>query len=469
MLGGCIKPDYVEQYIETPEHWRMDAYEGSTLCNAQWWKQFEDPVLDELVFVALNNNQDLQLAIYRVLEYYAKFKVVQSELFPFLNGTGGYNRTQLSIALPTAGQVIPSGPNTGFIRRFNDYNGLLNLNWELDFWGQIQNASAAAYADMLSQVEARRAVVVTVVKSVVNGYILLRQLDAQLEVSRQTVASRLESYNLAKDRFHLGETSMLEVIQAEAEMETAIIREIEYERQIPQAENHLSILLGQNPRDIIRGKALNTFTYPFAIPAGLPSDLLRRRPDIVQAEQKLRSANASVAEARTLFFPQFTLTGFYGQESARLRDFLHFPANTWQYGLNFVQPIFNAGQIYYTVQEALAVRDEALFFYKQTILNAFKEVEDSLIATQTNQQLVKEHEKQVEILYVYLRLAKLRYSEGETDYLNVLDAERQLFDTQLQLVQSQADNFNAVVDLYSALGGGWVDDADTAALQKFCE
>lgn len=461
LMFGCIKPNYVPQYVNVPDSWRLPADEASTLCNFRWWEQFNDPVLNDLIWAALQNNLDLKIAISRVFEYYARLGVTEAALYPAIYGNASYSRNELSIAFP---QTIPGSP-----RIFNLYEASLNLTWELDFWGRVRSASEASYAELLSQVEARRAVVVSVVAAVADAYITLRGLDGQLEVSRKTLKSRQDSLELAKDRFQLGETSELEVAQAEAELEIAAIRVLDFELAIPLQENLLSVLIGENPHEIIRGRPLNQFFYPPTIPAGMPSDLLIRRPDIVEAEYQLISINARVAEARALFFPQITLTGMYGSESILLRTFLKSPAEMWQYGISAVQTIFDAGRIWYQVEEVKAVRDEALYHYRQVILTAFQQVDDALVKCEMNQKLVKEHEQQVKVLELYVHLATLRYLEGEVDYLNVLDAERSLFAAQLNYVQSQVDNFNSVVLLYKVLGGGWVDDADAFAISTCCD
>jgi outer membrane protein, multidrug efflux system len=462
-MAGCLKPIYdPAPTINVPDNWRMNVDESSTLCNLSWWEQFHDPVLNEMILTALKNNQDLQVAINRVIEFYDILKVVSSQLFPFVTGNASYNRYETSLAVPTA---LPPA-----FRRFNVYEGFVNLSWELDFWGRVRSAADAAYSDYLSEVEARRAVVITVVSSVANAYIALRGLDAQLEVSKKTLDSRLYSLKLAKDRFMLGETSELEVVQAAAELEIAALTVIQLERDIPIQENLLSVLLGEFPHNIERGSQIAMFQYPVDIPMGLPVDLLIQRPDIMEAEDKLLAANERVSEARALFFPQFTLTGMFGNESSELHKFLTSPAEMWQYGVAAVQTLFDAGRIYYTYQGSKAVREEAYFSYYRTILNALADVENALVAYSKDRELVVEHERQVTILNRYLQLATLRYNEGEVDYLNVLDAERTLFDAQLSLVQAQVDSFQAVVQLYSALGGGWVEEADDYALDNVaCE
>ncbi|MBA3722255.1 MAG: efflux transporter outer membrane subunit [Parachlamydiaceae bacterium] len=457
LLTGCFRPHYEPPYVNTPVEWRLETDEASTLCNLRWWEQFQDPALNEYILIALRNNQDLKIAIYRVFEYYARLGVVKSDQYPNVTGTASYNRIKSSIAVPTG---LPIGIN----RINNDFQAFLNLNWQLDIWGKIYSETEAANAEYLNQIEVRRGVVQTIVTSVANAYIRLRQLDSQLNVSKRTVESRIESLNLAVIRFQLGETSELEVKQAESELEVAVIAAIEFEREIPIQENLLSILMGDNPHAIARGRSIEAFQYPFNIPAGIPSDLLLRRPDIIGAEDLLIAANARITVARALFFPQFNLTGLYGSESDKLHLLLTSPAEMWRYGASAVQTIFDANRTSYLLKIAQSQTDEAVHNYKQTILNAFREVDDALISYKKNRELVLEHEKQVNVLSDYLHLAQLRYQEGEIDYLNVLDAERSLFNAQLDLVQAQSESFIAVVQLYGALGGGWIIDADDFAL-----
>lgn len=475
LLTSCFRPHYIRQPLDIPQEWRLDTNEGSTLSNLNWWKQFQDPVLNRLIITALKNNEDLQVAMYRVREFLAQLGIVSADLYPGITGNASYMRLKFSSDRPhSADRLSESKHNkskraTKLLREFppvNEYKAFLNLNWALDFWSRYYSASEAAYEEYLGTIQARRSVVITVVTSVAMTYINLRNLDAQLKISKQTLESRYESLKLAQDRFELGETSSLEVIQAQAEIEIAALRVIEFERAIPIAEDQLSVLLGENPQWIERGSSIQEFQYPVTIPAGLPSDLLTRRPDIVKAEDTLKAANARVTEARALLFPQFNLTAMYGSESFQLKTFLTSPAEMWEYGVSAVQTIFDAGRIFYGIEEASAIREEALANYRQTILIAFQEVNDALIQVRKNRELVTEHQVQVKILKEYLRLATLRYNEGEVDYLNVLDAERTLFTAQLNLAQSEADSFTAIVKLYGALGGGWVDETDAIAISN---
>lgn len=470
MLSSCFGPHYEKQYVDIPCDWRFSIDDGDTLCNARWWEELNDPVLNDLIIIALKNNQDIHVAIARVYEYYARLGVTNANMYPFINGNASFTRAQSSLATPFGGLdevAIPGFPSIPRIT--NTFLANFSLAWQLDFWGQLASATEASYAEYLGSIEARRSVVLGVVTAVAQAYITLRALDGQLKVSQDTSESRTESLKLAKTRFELGETSELEVVQAAAELEIAILRQLEFERDIPIQENLLSVLIGANPRSVERGSKINAFEYPECIPAGLPSELLYRRPDIMNAEDQLIAANARVSEARALYFPQINLTGLYGNESDKLHKLFTSPGNIWQWGLSVLQPIYNSGQIYYQVAETEAVRNEALFAYRQVILKAFAEVDSALISYHKDLELVRENEKQVKILTEYVKLATLRYTEGEVDYLNVLDAERSLFDAQLELIQAQANSLNAIVQLYGALGGGWVVDADSIAIGNCVE
>lgn len=448
-------PKYTSPCVEIPCTWRLEVDESSTLANVRWWEQFDDSILDELIITALKNNQDLRVAISRVWEFYARLGISNSNLYPTVDGVVRYDRSR------NFNSPVSNVP--GFPIIFNDYQVYFAATWEVDLWGRLRSAAMASYADLLGQIEARRVVVMTVVTNVANAYITLRALDYQLDISRKTLRTRKEALQLAIDRFRLGETSELEVKQAESEVEVAAIRVIQFERDIPKQENLLSVLIGESPHDIIRGRSIDQFEYPINIPSGLPSDLLTRRPDIVEAEDNLISANAHVWEERARYFPTITLTGDWGSQSIFLEDLFKTTTQSWSWGVTIIQNLFDAGRRGYQVEAAEAFRAEELYTYRQTILNAFREVNDALIDVKKNRELYYENKRQVKTLGEYLKLAQLRYNEGEIDYLNVLDAERSLFDAELQMIQSQAESFTAVVSLYNALGGGWVCDADAIA------
>lgn len=458
LLSGCRNlPQYVSPVMEIPSHFRFSQEEGEARANLDWWQGFDDPVLTDLVIHALQNNQEIRIAAARVLEFQALLGIVEADLLPNIYFDARAHRLESSAALP--GGIPLTVP-----RIFSDFFAAFRLFWELDFWGRIRSATEAAYDDLLSSISARQAVVVTLVQNVARGYFTLLGLDAQLALSQSTLESRLKTLELANIRFQLGETSMLEVRQEEAQVEIAALRILQLQRAIPQQENLLSILLGDPPHAISRGLRLQDIQRNFSIPPGLPSDLLHRRPDLMQAEQELMAAQARISEARALFFPKITLTGLYGRESFELKDFLGHKAEFWDVGVNLAQMVFDAGKIASTVALAKARSCAAVANYRQNVLQAFQEVEDALVTLEKNRELVQEHAKQIKILKDYLRLANLRYAEGEVDYLNVLDAQRDLFNAELAAVATLTEELNSVVDLYSALGGGWVEEADSLSM-----
>lgn len=457
ILLGCNKPYYHPPVVETPTQWRMNETEGEARANLDWWQEFNDPVLTKLIMHALQNNQELRLAISRVLEFQARLGIAQADFYPQVNFETRTHRLASSTELP--GGLPPTIP-----RYFNDFFAAFRLVWELDFWGRIQSASQAAFDDLLSSISARQAVAVTVVRTTASAYFVLRGLDAQLVLAKETLESRLKTLELANIRFNLGETSQLEAKQEAAQVEVAAIRALELEKAIAQQENLLSILIGDPPHAIERGPVIQEMHITREIPSGLPSDLLYRRPDIIEAEQQLMAAEARITQARALFFPKVTLTGLYGFESTQLKDLLSSKALLWDFGMNLMQMVFDGWRVSSTVKLAKAQACEAIAIYRQTILQAFREVEDALVGIQKNRQLVAEHNKQIKILKETLHLANLRYAEGEVDYLNVLDTQRDLFNAQLAGVEALTLELMGIVDLYSALGGGWVIEADTIGL-----
>jgi multidrug efflux system outer membrane protein len=451
-LSACnLSPRYERPQQPLPTSWRVESDQSSTLVNARWWESLGDPVLDSLILSALENNKDLQVAVWSVCEFYAQYQMVRSALLP-----------QIDVDASAMKELLPV--LTFFPQGFNPvtpvYSFDFNLSYEIDFWGQVRNASKAAYSQFLAQVENRRTVVLTLVSAVASTYFFLRQLDLELLISIQTFESRKESLNLARDRFEGGLTSEIEVTQQASAYQEARAQMKVFETLIAKQENLLSILLGRPPGEITRGKTLYEFNLPDQIPTGLPSELLERRPDILQAENLLIAANANIGVARAAFFPQFSLTGLWGGGSFELKELFSKSSRTWQIGTSMLQQIFTGGKLIGQLRLSEAQQKEALFKYEQTILTAFKEVDDALIAHKNAKELIKIYTAQVGDLKEYLKLSWLRYYEGQTDYLNVLDAERDLFAAQLTLAQTEGSLFLTLTDLYKALGGGWVVVAD---------
>jgi multidrug efflux system outer membrane protein len=453
-----------------PSEWRIETDETSTCANIRWWEEFGDPVLDALIQEALESNYDLKVASAHIEEFRAHLRIVSSRFYPQVGLQGRASRQMISqTALGfgshgsgegTGAGPLPASSGTLFSPYRNDYLVLLTASYEVDLWGKIRSASNAAYADLVSSINARRAAILSVVSSVASAYMQLRQYDLQLLVSRQTVKSRRDSLKLAQIRFEEGLTSELEVKQAASELDVALLQEIQLETLIPQQENLISILVGHPPQAIQRGRAVYDRQLPPQVPAGLPAEILEQRPDILEAEDKLMAANFRIGEARALYFPDLTLTGNYGYQSVQLHELLTNPSRTWQWMVNLLQPLFTGWRITSTVKLSEAEKEAAAYQYLQSILTALREVDDALIAHQNSKEAFLIEQDNVHELKQYLHLATLQYENGLVDYLNVLDAERRLFAAQLNLAEVQAEMFLTLVNLYKALGGGWVVDAE---------
>lgn len=461
IISSCIfRPNYERPCVDVPESWRLPTDESCCYANIRWWEELGDPVLDALIIEALENNNDLKVAIASVDRYYGQFGTVYSQQFPQINGTGSAIREQVSFG----GLSLPILNN---FKRFNVYTALLTASFEIDIWGRLAAASDAALALYLAQVQTRRTVVLTLVSAVANAYVTLRQYDEQLKVSRETLKAFIAAQQLQTDRFLGGAISELPVEQARSETDSAALQVKQLEIKVAQQENLLSVLLGRNPHSIERGKMLEQLIQPPCVPAGIPSDILEQRPDVMNAELNLIANHSNVGVAKANFFPQISLTGNYGNQSIFLSKLFTGNALTWQYGVTINQPFFNGG--YYIAQLEVATAEEqmALFTYYNAILNAFKEVNDALIAHTKSLEILKVQKDQVEALSKSLNLAQLEYDNGQVDYLNVLDAQRNLFSAELDLVQAEATTFLTLIDIYKALGGGWVIEADTIAIE--CE
>lgn len=490
-LHSCtFYPRYERPCMEMPEEWRVLSDETETIVNVRWWESLKDPILDDLIEEALASNKDLRIATARIAQFRAQLGIVSSELYPQIYAQGTATRTRTSQTLASeqifsdskksnssidsyagqgAGALGGLLPDLGqlFPVISNDYRAVLTASYELDLWGKIRSATDASLAELIGQIDARRTVILSLVSSVASSYILLRQYDRQLQISQQTFNSRKYSYDLAQVRFKEGLTSELEVAQALAELDQAEIQVIQFQTLIPQQENLISVLIGHPPNAIKRGLPVDGWQLPLEIPAGLPSDLLEQRPDILQAEQQLMAANFRIGEARALYFPDLTLTGYYGYETGELHRLFTDPSRAWQWMANLLQPIFTGWRITSTVDLAKARKQEAVYNYLQTILTALKEVDDALIAHKNAKQSVIVEAKRVQDYTVYLHLATLQYENGLVDYLNVLDAERRLFDSQLDLAQGQANVFITLVNIYKALGGGWIIDAENLMKEEW--
>ena len=449
--GACaVGPDYQRPAVDTPASWRLTEPAARDLANTPWWLQFDDPVLAALIDEALRANKDLLIASARVDEYAGRYGFVRAQLFPQV-GFGADARRQRDIGAV----VIGAGNSTVF----DSYSTVLNASWEIDFWGRIRRETEAARAQLMASEEARRGVVLSLVGSVAGAYVNLRDLDRQLEIAQATAKARGESYEIFKLRYEGGIISLLELSQNRSQYEEALATIPALEKAVVQQENGLSFLLGRNPGPITRGKTIDELVLP-GIPAGLPSELLERRPDIRQAEQNLVAANALIGAAKAQYYPSISLTGLFGYSSTSLSSLFDSQSKVWQFAGALKMPIFTAGAIAGQVEAAEATQQQALFAYQKAIQQGFREVNDALIDQDRTKVQLQAQKRQVAALEEYATIARLRYENGYTSFIEVLDAERSLFNAQLQYTQSQQVEFQAMINLYKAMGGGWVVEAD---------
>ena len=459
LLAGCavLGPDYQRPALETPARYLYASAEAADLANTAWWRQFQDPVLDELIDQALARNPDLRVAAARVDEYAGRLEVTRSGQFPQVGYQLDASRDRGSERLATPVPVSVANPQTSL-------SAVLGASWETDFWGRLRRLEEAARADLVASEEGRRGVVLSLVASVASGYLNLRDLDQQVEIARRTVASRADSLRLFDIRHKGGVVSRVEVAQVQSEFEAAQAQLLNLEQAVAQAENALAFLLGRAPGPIPRGKTLDALPL-IPVPAGLPSDLLAQRPDIRQAEQNLIAANANLGAVKAQYYPSLSLTGLLGFASESLGKLFSGPARTWSFAGGLAGPLFTFGALEGQEAQAEARRAQLLASYQKAVQSGFREVEDALVAQAKTRARAEAQARQVGSLKDYARLARLRYENGYTSYLEVLDAERSLFNTQLQYVQARADALAALVGVYKAMGGGWVTDLDRQAVQ----
>ena len=451
LLGGCaVGPNYKRPEMTVPEQHRYVERpdEAASLADEPFWQVFGDPALQNLIREATDNNLDLRTAAARVEESRAIAGIAKSFLFPELNVTGAYGAQQTSRA---------SQPPQDFDgdRQFQNWNAGFTLSWEIDIFGRVRRENEAAFARYLATEQGRRGVLVTLVGDVASDYFLLRQLDRQLEIANETLRLNDETVAYYRNRLSGGVSNQLELDQAIANRAITAASRPDLERQIALVENALSVLLGRVPGPIVRGAPLEAQTYPPAVPAGLPAQLLERRPDVVQAEQVLVAANADIGAAKALFFPTISLTGLLGAVSGDLSNVLKSDATVWNLTAGLFQPIFQAGRIKRNYEAAIARNTQAIAQYQKAALNAYREVADSLVTIQKLAVAKGEIESGVEALRDASKLSRLRYDTGLSNYLEILIADQQLFQQELQLARTQGEQHRAVAQLYRALGGGW--------------
>jgi multidrug efflux system outer membrane protein len=450
LLAGCtVGPNYHRPAVSTPTVYRgltaeeAARSEAKSFADEKWWEVFHDEQLKELIRTALQQNYDVRMAAARILEAQARLGITRADQYPSLSAQA------TAINLRTSQQQLIPAIDTSTNRL------VVNFFWDLDFWGRYRRATEAARASLVGSEWARREVITQLVASLATAYFQLRALDLQLEISRRTLASRQDSLRLTRVLAEGGATSMLDVRQAEQLVFTAAAEIPTLEQQIEQQENLISILMGNNPGPIPRGKKLTEQEHPPTVPVGVPSSLLERRPDIRQSEEQLITANAEIGVAKAAYFPQIPLTAQAGYQSSALTALFSGPAGLWNFGATATQPIFTGGRLKANVRLAESQRQEALLFYQQSIQGAFRDVSDALIAYRKSQEFRQQQQLLVDSAQDATRLSHLRYSGGAASYLEVLTNDTNYFSAELVLVQAQLNELLALVQLYKGLGGGW--------------
>lgn len=468
LAGACaIGPSYHRPETGVPDAWRPPSATADSLrpfydslrasaesaaagptvspdsvANLDWFDLFQDPELRRLVETALQQNRDIRVALASIDEFRAQYGATRGALLPRLdlNGQGGTQKIVIG-SLGTS--------------RFDVVRATADLQWELDFWGRLRRATEAARADLLAREESERAVVLLLVSDVATAYLELRELDLDLEISKRTLASNEETLRLARRRFDQGLISELDVRQFESEVASPAAKVADFERQIAQKENQLSVLVGRNPGSIPRGRPLTETLTPLVIPAGLPATLIERRPDVRQAEQELHAAMARIGVAEGALMPTITLTGQYGTQSQDFSNLFKSSTEIYQLFGGISIPIFTGGQVGKQVDAARARAEQARYGYEQTVLLALAEVNDALVGVRASRDVTAAQERQAAALRSAYHLADRRYENGISSYLEVLDAQRNLFAAELALAQAERQQLAAAVQLYKALGGGW--------------
>jgi outer membrane protein, multidrug efflux system len=449
LLAGCmVGPKYHRPAVQTPTAYR-DLAENSQLqvqaasyADLPWWQVFQDPKLQELIRTALKQNYDLQLATERINAARAQLAVTRSNLFPQVGANGNFS----------------GGKESNFQSKYNFLTLAADASFQLDFFGRLRRADEAARAQLLATEDARQTVILTLVSDVASDYFALLELDLQLQITRETVGTQIDSVKLTNLRLDHGVATKLDVLQAQQVLDTANAQVPDLERQIGQEEDAISILLGNYPQDVARGLPLIQQTLPPQVPPGLPSTLIERRPDIREAEQGLVAANAEIGVAKAQFFPQISLTGSGGGAFGRSSVFsslMSTQLGIWSYGGQVSQPIFTGGALRGNLHLAESQYQQALIAYRQTIQRAFGDVSDALIGYQKFHEVRVRQEESVADLQESVHLSTLRYKGGTTTYLEVLDGQRSLYSAELTLAQARGNEYQGLVQLYRSLGGGW--------------
>ena len=446
LISGCkVGPNYRRPAVNTPGQYRGIAPDLSnqpvaqSIAETQWEGVFQDEALQALIQEALVNNYDMQIAAARILQARAIVGVTRADQLPNLYGSAGVDYLR--------NRIVPNGPTIDSVG--------IQLNYIADFWGRYRRATEAARAQLLATAYARSVVQTTLVSDIASAYFQLRQFDYRLDFSQQAVTADKDIVRINTLKYKGGESAITDVYQADLLVQQAQAEVINDQQLIEQTENQISVLLGRNPGPIARGLVLNDQPHLATVPTGLPSMLLERRPDVRQSEATLMSANANVGVAKAAFFPQISLTGQFGAQSTALTSFLQGPATVWSLGGEALQPLYAGGAIRSAYNLAWAQRTEAELSYKQTVLNAFGDVANSLVGYNQSRLFRMKIEEQTNTYKETARLANVRFTNGSTSFLEVLVTQQQYFISQLALAQAWNTEMQNYVQLYQALGGGW--------------
>jgi outer membrane protein, multidrug efflux system len=450
LISGCtVGPNYKKPVVPAPPEYRGASPEqiaksqAASFGDQKWWDVFQDDVLRDLIKTALKQNYDVRIAAARILEARAQLGITRADQLPSASAS----------ASSVNERVAQSSRLPSFKTTINQVS--VSASWELDFWGKFRRATESARANLLSQEWAQRQVISSLVSDVATAYFQLRELDLELEISRHTLASRQSSLQLTQILADHGATSMLDVRQAEQLVYGAAAAIPDLERRIEQQENFISLLLGELPQSIARGRKLVDQPREVQVPPGIPSTLLERRPDIRQAEELLVAANAQIGVAKSAYFPQITLTTAGGYQSSALLGLFSSPAGFWALGGSAVQPVFQGGRIKNGVRLAQARTEEATVFYERTVQGAFRDVSDALVGYHKSQEFRQQQEQLTHSAEEATKLSNMRYKGGAASYLEVLDSDTRYFLAQLTLAQAQLQELESLVQIYRSLGGGW--------------
>jgi len=448
MIGCSVGPDYVRPDLEMPDStiymqdYTVEDSLALALADTTWWELFGDTVLTYLITTAVQENNDIKIAAARVDQYMGLYGVNQSDFYPKFDAG-------------VSGQIGESN-SQGVKFRDNRFNVSLSAFWEIDIWGKIRRANEAALADLLAVEEVRRGVILSITSLIANSYFDLLSLDTQLEIAKRTVESRAKSLELFQLRWERGDISQLEISQLESEYWYAKSQIPLLEKSIVQLENAISVLLGRNPGLIPRGQMIADLILP-EIPESMPSQLLERRPDVLQAEQELVSANARIGVIKSQYYPSLSLNGLIGFSNNDISMLFDQSSFVWNTGGTLLAPLFRAGEISSQVEASEAIQRQAFFNYIKSVQTAFSDAQNALVERKKTEEIYFADGKRLDALTTYFNLSSMRYDEGATSYLEVLDAERNLFDSELGYVQSRAIMLKSVVGIFSSLAGGWLD------------